>query len=275
MNPELKLNIFIIILWGAPILGGIFSVIAQYKLGQLENLIKPKISRSKKTKIKRKITIWKFMFWGAPILGLIIIPFASYQINQENEIKTSLHGTINSKEDIGDFKEVIVMLGSDSLQFLIDNNRQEINVNPFDVFSVDYPIKIKLINRKLSISAEIKSWDGKIISEIKDNEWVINPNNYFKRNYDDTGLEIIDQYNCPVLQLEMVNQNTIRLTGVFYTNNQLFIISRTKTIVIGVSIKNISAIIKTINLEEIFVYPSEEHFRERNLKTMQHEQLPR
>ncbi len=61
------------------------------------------------------------------------------------------------------------------------------------------PVKIKYTNGKLLISTKIFDRDQKIVCEIQDNEWTINPNNFYKRNYIDEAIEIIDQYDNVVL----------------------------------------------------------------------------
>jgi hypothetical protein len=49
----------------------------------------------------------------------------------------------------------------------------------------------------LLISAIVHSLDGKIIAKIQDNEWLLNPNNYFLRNFDRSALEVVDEYGIP------------------------------------------------------------------------------
>jgi len=68
----------------------------------------------------------------------------------------------------------------------------------------------------LLISAIIHSLDGKVIAKIQNNNWVLNPNNYFRKNFDKSALEVIDEYDIPVLQVEYLDGNNIKMGGVFH-----------------------------------------------------------
>jgi hypothetical protein len=57
--------------------------------------------------------------------------------------------------------------------------------------------------------------DSKIVANIKDNKWVLNPNNYFRRNYDKFALEVIDDYGVPILQIELVDLHEVIINGIF------------------------------------------------------------
>ncbi len=67
----------------------------------------------------------------------------------------------------------------------------------------------------LLINAEVKSMDGKIMAELINNEWRVNPHNYFKLNFDKSGLEIIDDYNIPWLQIDYLTPSSVKIGGVF------------------------------------------------------------
>jgi hypothetical protein len=67
----------------------------------------------------------------------------------------------------------------------------------------------------LLINAEVKSMDGKIMAELVNNEWRVNPHNYFKLNFDKSGLEIIDDYNIPWLQIDYLTPSSLKIGGVF------------------------------------------------------------
>ena len=56
----------------------------------------------------------------------------------------------------------------------------------------------------------------RIIAKIHGNEWVLNPNNYFRRNFDRSSLEVIDEYDIPVLQIEYLDEQRIKIGGIFY-----------------------------------------------------------
>jgi len=78
------------------------------------------------------------------------------------------------------------------------------------------PFSISRDNNGLLISAIVRSLDGKIIAKIQDNKWVLNPNNYFRKNFDRSALEVIDEYDIPVLQVEYLDESRIKIGGIFH-----------------------------------------------------------
>jgi hypothetical protein len=60
-------------------------------------------------------------------------------------------------------------------------------------------------------------------TDIKDNEWEINPNNYFKRTYSELGLEVTDNFNLPILQVKVIDENTVALHGVFISKTTVVV----------------------------------------------------
>lgn len=77
------------------------------------------------------------------------------------------------------------------------------------------PFSIRRANNGLLISAIVHSLDGKVVAKIQDNEWVLNPNNYFRKNFDRSALEVIDEYDIPVLQVEYLDESKIKIGGLF------------------------------------------------------------
>ncbi len=81
----------------------------------------------------------------------------------------------------------------------------------------------------LAINASIYGEDGRIIAEVKDNEFTINQNNYFRRErLDRSTLVVYDQFNSPVLSVRYVNSFAIKVTGVFRYAGREVIIDETK-----------------------------------------------
>ncbi len=78
------------------------------------------------------------------------------------------------------------------------------------------PFSISKNNNGLLISAIVRSLDGKVVAKIYDNKWVLNPNNYFRNNFDKSALEVIDEYDIPVLQVEYLDESRIKVGGLFY-----------------------------------------------------------
>ena len=69
----------------------------------------------------------------------------------------------------------------------------------------------------LAVSAKIFSEDTRIVAEIIDNEFHINPNNYFRRDRPDKHtLIVFDQRGRQVFNIRFLNPSTIKVSGIFY-----------------------------------------------------------
>jgi hypothetical protein len=89
---------------------------------------------------------------------------------------------------------------------------------------------ILVINKKnnaVTISAKFYSRDKKIVAELKENKFFINPNNYFRVEYpDESSLIVYDQEGIQILNVDYLNKTAIKLLGTIYIPNR-------DTIVIG------------------------------------------
>ena len=143
--------------------------------------------------------------------------------------------------------------------FIQDESR-EVNAYPIiNIFDKAY-IKLSRKQGRLMLSTKLIGRDG-TVAEIEDNEWKINPNQAFDRNYNNSSLEVKDKHGDVVLQIQLL-KDRIRFQGKFYdVNGNCFFIGGNK----GCSgvIKNIPPN-QTItdNIEPIFRYPSNLHFGE-------------
>lgn len=69
----------------------------------------------------------------------------------------------------------------------------------------------------LSVSAKVFSADGRIVADLEDNEFHVNPNNYFKvKRPDRSTLIVYDQQDRSVLRVRYLNPKTIRFSGIFH-----------------------------------------------------------
>ena len=194
--------------------------------------------------------------------GVIAITdlYKKYEANK----KSALSGKLNAKVDDSHSDKVTLLLASNTLDisknFFIDGRP----IRPFKILcGLDYPITIVLKNDNIFITARVSSLDGRTVAELNNNEWSVNPNNYFDRNYNGSTLEVIDEYSIPILQIELVNQNTVRIGGVFYDGNRLIIISEHLKIV-GGPMSEEKILEGCRDLKRIFAYPSNQHFGEKS-----------
>jgi hypothetical protein len=69
----------------------------------------------------------------------------------------------------------------------------------------------------LLLSGKVFSRDGRIVAQLIDNEFFINPNNYFRKDRpDQTSLVVYDQRSREVLRVHFINPSTMKVLGVFH-----------------------------------------------------------
>lgn len=79
-------------------------------------------------------------------------------------------------------------------------------------------LSLKPENGGMSISAKIYSADRKLVSQIIDNQFHINPSNYFRKERPDLhSLSVFNQQGERVLYVRYLNPSTIKILGVFNT----------------------------------------------------------
>lgn len=62
-------------------------------------------------------------------------------------------------------------------------------------------LSLKIIEDKLFVSTIIRNESGEIVAELVDSQWVLNKKNFYKRNYNDEVLEVINHKGKAVLQV--------------------------------------------------------------------------
>lgn len=65
-------------------------------------------------------------------------------------------------------------------------------------------VSLKVVNGKLLVSAKIVGSDESLVAEIIDNDWKVNPNKSFDKNYNDNTLEVLDNSGNIVLQVALL-----------------------------------------------------------------------
>ena len=92
-------------------------------------------------------------------------------------------------------------------------------------------LSIDKIGMGMTITADVFSADGRIIAELVNNDFYVNPNNYFKVKHDANSLIVHDQEKNEVLNVRYLNPSTIKIKGIFrYPNHWPFIIGEDKII---------------------------------------------
>jgi hypothetical protein len=114
-------------------------------------------------------------------------------------------------------------------------------------------------NGNIKLNARIRDKSGQLIAEIIDNEWTLNHNYMFDRNYSNNALEVINNYGNVVLQLQYIS-NVILFQGVVFNDQGKCVAfwegndGRGQAVMYGSVETNF-----TVPIKRIFKYPSWEH----------------
>ena len=202
------------------------------------------------------------------IIIALIIAIIDRSIQRQAERKAALSGLIEPKSNkASDANEIIVFFGTNFAKLRGTAFTDGRPINPLlPVVGMNYPLVVRLTKEGLLISVEVRSLDKRIVAKLRENEWVINHNNYFQRNYDKSAIEVIDQDGIPVLQVELINPNSLRLGGVFVSDSNIYIVTDKGYRLIPLSGEQ-DSLYTVLQNEPIpkcwFVYPSDKHLGER------------
>lgn len=227
------------------------------------------------------IHFWKVIQLNAGILSGVLIVVTAYATYRVYTLETEEKMVASKRESLaGELKQplpnnsvknkaVDIFFGNNNFgQYSIEELRTgkaiDVKILVSDQKNV---LIVKLVDDKILLSFTIHSLDQKIVAVIKDNEWEINPNNYFRRNYDDHAFEVIDQEDVVKFQAEFIDNKTIVIGGFFRVGGTYYL-ATTK----GVEWWTGNEINKPLyggpknqsnKVPLIFTYPSSKHFGER------------
>lgn len=131
---------------------------------------------------------------------------------------------------------------------------------------------LKTEEGQIKLSMMIRDRTGKIVAEIDKNEWKVNPNNSFDRNYSKNALEVKDSYGDIILQVRLL-KDRVQLQAKFYGRIGGYPnIKNCHGVEIGIdkSKENHPGVIhflgpdapSRLKFEPIFKYPSDHHLGE-------------
>lgn len=80
-------------------------------------------------------------------------------------------------------------------------------------------LEVKMIKGQIKVSACVNDQDGNVVATIIDNEWKINPNQSYDRNYSIDALEVIDNSGNIVLQVRFA-QDVLQFQGILYDSQK-------------------------------------------------------
>ena len=210
--------------------------------------------------------IHSWLFHASIIAGVITVILGSgarictHKIKKMNKKQTTTVGTLATSEKPVFPDMLTVLLGSNS------SIAKAEYIDGIATIRAYKGIDVVFEDRNIKVSAKAISTDGSATAELVKNEWESNPNARFKRNYDNSALEII--YNhVPVLQIILLDTNTLRLNGLFLVDSYIHGFSENGFIKDSIDKlrTNPSRFVEFLKNESLlFKYPSEKHLGERS-----------
>ena len=125
-------------------------------------------------------------------------------VGNTNFLTTSIKNEIREK---GSFKFTVT--DYPHYNFSIGTNKWKVSKQDLisgyipTVNGVDMPIKLKLVENEILLTALIRARGKLVVAKIRENAWSVNKSLCHSINYDDKGLEIIDISGMVVLQLQI------------------------------------------------------------------------
>jgi hypothetical protein len=160
-----------------------------------------------------KLIIFGLLAWLS--VGLSIAVYIKSNLLIENEYS----GLIMPDNQLRPKSDRVDKVPSNVFLVLLGNSVAWSEKLPIDILNIKNESVLYIKEKDGNILLSVKLFDNrnKIIAELVDNEWFINPNNYFrKKRPNKSQLVIYDQSSAEVLNLNYLNRNTIKITGIFH-----------------------------------------------------------
>lgn len=157
-----------------------------------------------------KARILDFLFLACGIALIAGAITNMYVIGQEEQKEkySQYSGEISRKLEAPDIQYPSIKLGTAKLIWQGPEGEPAILIG-------DDPIRVWIEDGELKISTVIRDKDGKIIAKLEANEWQVNPNLIFDRNFDDRAVEVINEEGEVILQADFDGESVV-FAGIFY-----------------------------------------------------------
>jgi len=118
----------------------------------------------------------------------------------------ALDGVTRSQIERGK-RRIHVGIGQSGTRFVFEINPKQKVFRPFQpIEALEWiPLWLSIAGDRIKVTTDIRDAAGNIIAKLSENEWQINKNNTFDRNYTDHALEVIDNKDEVVLQLILLD----------------------------------------------------------------------
>jgi hypothetical protein len=129
----------------------------------------------------------------------------------------------------------------------------------------DTSLEIWLEDGKLKVSTQIRDKVGRLVAELRANEWTVKPERVWDRNYSDDALEVVDETGDVVLQVRLV-EDRVQFAGKFYSRDGRGVGIGRMTTPLGTGgvfeITGPEHPVLQLHIEPLFNYPSRMHLGE-------------
>ncbi len=197
-----------------------------------------------------------------------------------SEIKKISNAINNELLDKGDFqlkldkhKTYFIKSGENLIPF--DDQRLRVGIDPDEFSSRKLPeLNLRLEGDNLLISYKLYDQKGKLIFEIDKNNWSLNPNGIYSRNYNSHAVEILDDFGNVRFQISL-KKNIITVKGVFNVYSGTVVINDSESNFIKWDDKDINNKIRSYSgsIERIFNHTGKAYLGRLKLLSMEEERL--
>ncbi|MCH7875794.1 MAG: hypothetical protein IH965_10905, partial [Gemmatimonadetes bacterium] len=135
----------------------------------------------------------------------------------------------------------------------------------FKIFD-DTHLTVELERNRVQVSTLIRNISGTVVAELIRNEWKVNQNTAFDRNYSEEALEVRDASGDVVLQIR-VKEDRVQFAGKFYDRNGNGValgkvVDKAGNTGGGIEFTGSAHRELQMKIEPLFRYPSERHLGE-------------
>lgn len=200
---------------------------------------------------------WLIAFVTLCLVILLILALAASSARLTDQTRSEFSGVLEVKSNTLLSANAKLQIGDSStiLQY------RNLSDQPIFRFFNDNTLTMRLENGQLKVSSLVRNPHGDVVAELIENEWKINPQKIFERNYTKDALEVRDQGGDVVLQIRLV-EDRIQLQFKAYDSDG-------GAVVLAKNPHGPDAILSTqpeearnLHIEPIFKYPSDLHLGE-------------
>lgn len=100
-------------------------------------------------------------------------------------------------------------------------------------FGIEKIMSLKLVGKTLQVNCEVRSIDQKIIALVKNNKLLVSKGLY--QHSEENFIEVVDDYNIPVLQVILQKNNSIQVNGVFFLENNCVVLNKNRMNILNIN----------------------------------------